>query len=126
VALPRLFKGVFCKLFIYLTDVEMENGPHVYVEGSSVSSKLRKIRRYEDLEIFHAFGKDKVKYFIFPKGAAFLVNTYGFHKGLLPNKGNRLLFQVQYSLSPIGIENYEPIDIGNHNYDPYINRLILK
>ncbi|SDG75276.1 Phytanoyl-CoA dioxygenase (PhyH) [Winogradskyella thalassocola] len=116
----------FCKLFIYLTDVEMNNGPHVYVEGSSVSPKLRKIRRYEDSEIYDAFGKEKVKYFTFPKGTAFLVDTYGFHKGLLPSEGKRLLFQVQYSLSPIGIENYEPINIGAHNYDPYINRLILE
>jgi hypothetical protein len=116
----------FCKLFVYLTDVEMENGPHVYVEGSSSSEKLRKIRRYKDSEIFDAFGEDKVKYFTAPKGSAFIVDTYGFHKGFLPKKGKRLLLQVQYSLNPIGIESYEPINIGSHNYDKYINRLILQ
>lgn len=116
----------FCKLFVYLTDVEMENGPHVYVEGSSVSKKLRKIKRYQDSEIYNAFGKDAVKYFTAPKGSSFIVDTYGFHKGLLPKEGKRLLLQVQYSLSPIGIENYEPIDIGSHDYNKYINRLILK
>ncbi len=67
-----------------------------------------------------------LKYFKAPKGSAFIVDTYGFHKGLLPQKGKRLLLQVQYSLNPIGIENYEPLDIGEHNYNPYINRLILK
>jgi len=116
----------FCKLFIYLTDVKSENGPHVYVEGSSNSKKLTKIRRYSDSEIFDTFGKDRIKYFKAPKGSAFIVDTYGFHKGLLPKEGKRLLFQVQYSLNPIGIENYKPLDIGRHNYDPYINRLILK
>lgn len=116
----------FCKLFIYLTDVEMENGPHVYVEGSSASEKLRKIRRYQDSEIHEAFGKDSVKYFTAPKGSSFIVDTYGFHKGFLPQKGKRLLLQVQYSLDPIGIEVYQPNDIGTHKYDKYINRLILK
>ncbi len=116
----------FCKLFIYLTDVDMDNGPHVYVEGTSVSSKLTKIRRYKDDEIHSEFGEEKVKYFTAPKGSSFIVDTYGFHKGLLPNKGKRLLLQVQYSLNPIGIYNYEPVDIGEHKYDKYINRLIIK
>ena len=56
----------------------------------------------------------------------FLVNTYGFHKGLLPQNNNRLLLQVQYSLNPIGIESYVPKNIGNHAYNEYVNRLILK
>lgn len=116
----------FCKLFIYLTDVGMESGPHVYVEGSSSSEKLRKIRRYQDEEIINAFGEDKIKYFTASKGNAFIVDTYGFHKGLLPKKNIRLLLQVQYSLTPIGIEKYNPIDIGAHPYDKFINRLILK
>lgn len=116
----------FCKLFVYLTDVDMNNGPHVYVEGSSSSEKLRKIRRYTDDEIAASFGKDAIKYFVAPKGSSFMVDTYGFHKGLLPKDKLRLLFQVQYSLNPIGIESYEPVDIGSHSYHPYINRLILK
>ncbi len=116
----------FCKLFIYLTDVDMNTGPHVYVEGSSSSEKLRKIRRYTDEEISDVFGKDAIKYFTAPKGSAFLVDTYGFHKGFLPKDKKRLLFQVQYSLNPIGIESYEPVDIGAHEYHPYVNRLILK
>ena len=116
----------FCKLFVYLTDVEMEDGPHVYVEGSSSSPKLRKIKRYSDKEIIEVFGEKAIKHFIRPKGSAFLVDTYGFHKGLLPEQNKRLLFQVQYSLNPIGIENYEPIAFETHNYNKYVNRLILK
>ena len=116
----------FLKLFIYLTDVSAYNGPHTFVEGSSSSSKLLKIRRYEDNEIIDVFGKDKIIEFIRPKGSAFIVNTYGFHKGLLPLQGNRLLLQIQYSLNPIGIENYQPIKIDNDNYDSYINRCLIK
>ena len=116
----------FCKLFIYFTDVDMSNGPHVYVEGSSSSKKLREIRRYNNEEINKAFGEYSIKYFTAPKGSAFIVDTYGFHKGLLQKNKKRLLFQVQYSLSPIGIESYTPIKIENNKYNKYINRLIIK
>lgn len=117
----------FCKLFIYLTDVSATSGPHVYVSATSQSSAFRKIRRYSDAEIEKQFGKDSIKTFVAPKGTAFLVDTYGFHKGLLPEKGNRLLFQVQYSTGPIGIENYEPVEVLHAgDYDAYINRLLIK
>ncbi|MEQ1586317.1 MAG: hypothetical protein ABL895_10585 [Cyclobacteriaceae bacterium] len=116
----------FCKLFIYLTDVDEESGPHVYVRKTSKSPLFRKIRRYSDAEIVSTFGKENVIRFVKPKGATFLVDTYGFHKGLLPNSKNRLLLQIQYSLHPIGIENYVPIEMKDNPYNSYINRLIVK
>lgn len=114
----------FCKIFIYLTDVAMENGPHVYVEDSPSSNSLTKIRRYQDEEIENEFGKGKIKYFTGKKGSMFMVNTYGFHKGLLPKEGRRLLLQIQYSLNPIGIEKYKPVGINPFSYNKYVNRLI--
>ncbi len=119
----------FCKVFIYLTDVEMNSGPHVFVEDSPASNTLTKIRRYQDQEIEDEFGKDKIKYFTAEKGSMFMVNTYGFHKGLLPKKGKRLLLQIQYSLNPIGFEQYSPISkniINEYHYNNYVNRLIIK
>jgi hypothetical protein len=115
----------FCKLFIYLTDVGLNDGPHTYVKGSSSTNKLTKIRRYQDEEIIAAFGEENILYFDRPKGSCFIVDTYGFHKGTLPKDNDRLLLQVQYSINPIGIENYNPTEI-KHTYDKYINRLILK
>lgn len=117
----------FCKLFIYLTDVGQNDGPHTYVKGSSSQNKLTKIRRYNDSEINEAFGKENVIYFVRPKCSMFIVDTYGFHKGTLPVDNNRLLLQIQYSLMPIGIEEYKPIKTNkNNNYDKYINRLLIK
>lgn len=117
----------FCKLFIYLTDVTEKSGPHVYVQNTSQSSKFRKIRRYSDIEIEKEFGKENVLKFTGEKGSAFIVDTYGFHKGLLPESEDRLLLQIQYSLYPIGIENYEPIETANKSdYNSYINRLLIK
>jgi hypothetical protein len=117
----------FCKLFIYLTDVSSETGPHIFVKNSSNANKLLKIRRYTDEEIKQAFGQENIIELSRPKGSAFLVNTYGFHKGMLPKAGNRLLLQVQYSLKPIAVETYHPGKrAGNIQYDNYINRLLLE
>ncbi len=116
----------FCKLFIYLTDVNAASGPHIYVKGSSQSPKFRKIRRYSDAEIENAFGKENILKFMEPKGTSFLVDTYGFHKGLLPEREDRLLLQIQYSLHPIGIEEYHPVEVPHKGYNTYINRLLVK
>ena len=114
----------FCKLFFYLTDVTANSGPHVYVKTSSKSPAFRKPRRYSDSEIEDKFGKENVLEFIDTKGAAFIVDTYGFHKGLLPKTSDRLLLQAQYSLDPIGLEEYHPIKLESASHDPYINRLL--
>jgi hypothetical protein len=115
----------FCKFFIYLTDVGENDGPHAYVQGSSSTNKLTKIRRYQDSEIITAFGQNSIINFTRPKGSCFLVDTYGFHKGTLPVDNDRLLLQIQYSINPIGIENYNPVN-HSHKYQKYINRLIIK
>lgn len=114
----------FCKLFFYLTDVTASSGPHVYVKNTSQSPAFRKIRRYSDTEIENKFGKENIVEFIDTKGAAFIVDTYGFHKGLLPKSDNRLLLQIQYSLNPIGVEEYRPIKLEGVGHDAYINRLL--
>jgi hypothetical protein len=114
----------FCKLFFYLTDVTANSGPHVYVKNSSKSPAFRKPRRYSDSEIEGEFGKENILEFIDTRGAAFIVDTYGFHKGLLPKTGDRLLLQAQYSLDPIGLEEYHPIKLESAGHDPYINRLL--
>jgi len=115
----------FCKLFVYLTDVGPNDGPHTFVKGSTSSDKLTYIRRYTDEEIIKAFGEENIINFVRPKYSCFIVNSYGFHKGTLPIDNDRLLLQVQYSINPIAIEKYTPIEIP-HNYNKYINRLILK
>jgi hypothetical protein len=115
----------FCKLFVYLTDVGPNDGPHTFVKGSTSSDKLTYIRRYTDDEIIKNFGKENIINFIRPKYSCFIVNSYGFHKGTLPIDNDRLLLQVQYSINPIAIENYTPIELS-HSYNKYINRLILE
>lgn len=118
----------FCKLFIYLTDVDETSGPHVYVRGSADMWKLTEPRRFTDAEVEGAFGSESITTFCEPAGAAFLVDTFGVHKGLAPTKRNRLLLQVEYTLLPVGRERYDRgyklDDIGTH--DSYVNRLFVQ
>lgn len=99
----------FCKLMIYLTDVDELCGPHIYIKGTANINRLNKIRRYSDKEIEQEFGIDSQVSFTGDSGSMALVNTYGFHKGLLPKSKERLILQIQYSQYAIGVEDYSPV-----------------
>jgi len=91
----------FIKLFVYLTDVGMENGPHTYVRGSAASAKLAAIKRFADEDVVSAFGEEALAIQTGEAGGAFLENTFGLHKGKPVEQGIRLVFQAIYSLNPI-------------------------
>lgn len=118
----------FIKLFVYLTDVTHDCGPHVFVKGSQRLPKLMRIRRYQDQEVVNAFGLQNILSMTGAAGCAFLENTFGMHKGQHAKSGRRLVFQAQYSLFPIGIYKYSPQARSNSDFklDPYINRLYVK
>lgn len=108
----------FCKLFLYLTDVGPDNGPHTYFPLShdwSTLKELLKTRGYAVNELpslfmgngrqldeaINTYFANDLREFTGPAGSTFLVNTYGFHKGKVPTTGRRTLFQVTYTLSPL-------------------------
>lgn len=94
----------FLKVFIYLSDVAENNGPHVYVEGSAndyedkLPSKVSSDRRTDE-DIYKAFGKERVKSITGKKGQVAFVNTRGFHRGSSVVNGHRLLLQLEYASS---------------------------
>lgn len=118
----------FIKLFVYLTEVNEDCGPHVFVRGSQRLARLLRIRRYHDHEVVAAFGQQNIVNMTGAAGSAFLENTFGMHKGQHARSGRRLVFQAQYSLFPIGLYKYSPKAGLNLNFepDPYVNRLYVK
>lgn len=118
----------FLKLFVYLTDVAADSGPHVYIEGSHKRNQLIELKRFTDQEVAENYPAEDVITFERPKGTCFIVDTYGIHKGLLPLNANRLLLQIQYSYLPLYVENYNPIKSDLFKLDQldrYANRLLL-
>lgn len=121
----------FIKMFIYLTDVDENSGPHVFVRGSQRVNKLTELRRLTDEEVAATFGAENILRFTGPAGTAFLENTYGIHRGVPPTKRPRLLMQVLYSLAEYIHGPKRPIApyVATQNgvpLDPYVNRVYLK
>lgn len=119
----------FVKLFVYLTDVTENTGPHVFVDGSHLVDRLTAIRRYEDDEVEAAFGAERIRRLVGPAGTAFLENTYGMHRGVPPATGPRLIFQPLYALSPLIYGPRRPvIDAAGApaGLDPFVNRVFVR
>jgi hypothetical protein len=90
--------------FVYLTDVGLDNGPHVFVKGShkaglKASSELlgRGYVRISDDDIAAAFGPENVIEIQGKRGTIMAVDTRGFHKGRVLSDGYRLMAQLTFS-----------------------------
>ncbi|HYF45850.1 MAG TPA: phytanoyl-CoA dioxygenase family protein [Acidimicrobiales bacterium] len=94
----------FLKFFVYLTDVGPQHGPHVYVAGShrGLPRGLRGDRRYDDDEVSRAFGEEALRSLTGPAGTIFAADTGGLHKGLAPQQGHRLVFQLEFATNLFG------------------------
>jgi Phytanoyl-CoA dioxygenase (PhyH) len=94
----------FLKLFVYLTDVGPDNGPHLFVRGShhSLPMPLREDRRFSDAEVLSHFKERDIVSVTGGRGTMFLADTRGLHKGLNVANGHRLVFQLEYATSLFG------------------------
>jgi hypothetical protein len=96
------------KVFIYLTDVGPENGPHSFVRGSHrvgaipPNLLLRGYKRLSDQEVHDSYGAGDCKEFSAPRGSIIVEDTRGLHKGAHVRGGPRLILQLQFSNSLFG------------------------
>ncbi len=95
------------KFFIYLTDVDSSNGPHVYVAGSHRrGGQPRKFlnagnTRRADRAVMDHFG-ERVIELTGPRGTVFAADTRGLHKGKPPEVDERLVLQLEFADSLFG------------------------
>ena len=96
------------KVFVYLTDVSDDNGPHNFVAGSHRTGAIppallnKGYARLTDAEVSGAFGAEKMKSFTGPRGTILLEDTRGLHKGTPARAGDRLMFELEFSSSMFG------------------------
>lgn len=96
------------KIFIYLTDVTPQSGPHAFVAGSHRTdgipkSLLRKgYVRLSDDEVTSRFEPNDILELTAPRGSVIVEDTRGLHKGKHVERGDRLMLQIQFSNSLFG------------------------
>lgn len=116
----------FLKLFVYLTDVDAESGPHIYVAGSHNTRRSLRAKAYAQEQLEAQFGKQNIRAILGARGTTFIADTSGIHAGIAPQRAPRLLLQAQYSILPNFALHYRPVaDPNHHRLDSYVNRLIL-
>ncbi len=116
----------FLKLFVYLTDVDDESGPHMYVAGSHNTRSTLRAKSYSSAQLEAQFGKQSMRAVLGERGTTFVADTIGVHAGMPPRRTPRLLLQVQYSILPNFALHYSPVSDPSHpGLDSYVNRLIL-
>jgi len=86
----------FFKVFVYLNDVDNDNGPHYYLSRSHKRIiKNESLRYYSDDELENNPDLNR-KIITGKKGTLFCEDTFGFHKGGIINSNYRLMLILTY------------------------------
>ena len=95
--------------FFYLTDVGLTGGPHVYVRGTHLKKSWKHLfslfKARTDAEISNKYGPENQIFLCGPAGSGFAEDIFGFHKGMDPETGDRLIVQVRYGIQDYGTGN---------------------
>jgi len=96
------------KFFFYITDVDGNSGPHIFIPKShSVNGIPKDLRtrgyvRLSDEDVLPFYPEDTWKQFTGKRGTLIVEDTRGLHKGKHVVKGDRLLFQLEFTSSEFG------------------------
>jgi hypothetical protein len=92
------------KVFVYLTDVGPQNGPHVFIKGSHrvIGDRIKRDGRFTDEEAKKLFPDLECVELTAPSGTLFIEDTLGFHKGSAVQADHRCVFEFEYSCGHFG------------------------
>ena len=84
-----------------MSDVDEDSGPHIFIPGThKKKKKIHKLSRlFDDKNIYSSYKEKKI--FHGKKGSAFLVDSYGLHKGETPKNKPRLMLNIHYGRGKI-------------------------
>ena len=90
----------FMTLYFYITDVDIDSGPHIMIKNSHKQKPLRMLLAsncQSDDAIFNHYGRESQLVITGNKGFGFVQDPSCFHKVKAPVSSNRLLLQIRYS-----------------------------
>jgi hypothetical protein len=89
----------FLKMFVYITDVDENGGPHAIISKTHMSKDMfeKKNRRLTDEMAEEKYGKDRIFEMKGERGTCFFEDTFSYHKGTSPNYP-RLILQLEFSI----------------------------
>lgn len=96
------------KFFVYLSDVEINDGPHCYIKGSHklfskpYSLMKKGYKRISDEELFNHIDKKNEKIITGKKGKIFVGDSSAFHKAMNSTNNVRIMLQLEYANSLFG------------------------
>ena len=97
------------RFFFYLTDVDINSAPHIYVRGSHRKKRfanlLSPFKQRSDEEIVHYYGEENIVKICGEAGFGFAEDTFCYHKATRPKAKSRLILQLQYAMNDYGIHN---------------------
>jgi len=114
-------------LFIYITDVDSESGPHIYCPCTHtyellckhVNKNLTLAERIDFWKWWETHRKTDIDVTRFfsplvltgPAGTAFFEDTRGLHKGMVPISKKRLVFELVWTVIPQFNSNLKPVKL---------------
>lgn len=89
-------------VFIYLSDVSADEGPHGCVTGTHTRSHFTSFleRRCDDERLRKLYGSDSLNFFTGPYGTTIFEDTSAYHTARVVRSGYRHILQLNFSTSP--------------------------
>jgi hypothetical protein len=103
------------KFFFYLSDVDADAGPHVYVRGSHnrrrMKHQLTLLVGHPADEVLEYYGEENAITLTGKAGSGFVEDPFGFHMGTLAKQTPRLMMEVGFGVSKPSKRRYhgEPV-----------------
>jgi len=109
--------------FFHITDVDDFAGPHVHVKGSHSHKPLRLLlgetRQSSEEDLIKHYGAANLLTLCGRAGFGFATDPFGYHKGAVPLRRDRLILRVRFTLSDDGsrVDRSRPL-VGTNGRAP--------
>lgn len=119
------------KFFFYITDVNENSGPHVFIPKSHASGGMplelrsRGYVRLGDEDVTQFYPEENWKQFTGKRGTLIVEDTRGLHKGKHVIEGDRLLFQLEFTSSEFG-QASDLGQISKENLSPVLEKSMAR